>query len=199
MAQQMAIDPIQLRLDRYRALLQVSVSIALNRLLPDLIRDLSVRLRDAVQFDYINLMLHDPERDVLRVQALETPLQSIVPVGFEMSVDDSPAGEVWKTQRPFIVDNVDAEHRYPQLFQILRERNIKAYCSLPLTSPVRRLGTLSFGSLNRNAYPQEDIEFLQQVARQVAVAVDNALHYQDAQTYQRDLGKERDRLRLLLQ
>src|SRR5206468_10039389 len=103
------------------------------------------------------------------------------------------------TQRPFIVDNVDAEHRYAELFQILRERDIKAYCSLPLTSPVRRLGTLSFGSLNRDAYPREDVEFLQQVARQVAVAVDNALHYQDSQKFQADLSKQRDRLRLLLQ
>src|SRR5262249_52730488 len=84
-------------------------------------------------------------------------------------------------------------------FGILRERQVQAYCSLPLTSPVRRLGTLSFGSINRDAYPREDVEVLQQVARQVAVALDNAQHYEAAQTYQRDLSKERDRLRLLLQ
>jgi len=197
--QQAALDPIQLRLDRYRALLQVSESIAVNRLLPDLIRDLSLRLRDVVQFDYVNLMLHDAERNVMRVQVLETPLEPLVPVGFEMAVDGSPAGEVLKTQRPFIVDNIDYEARYPELFKILRGHEIKAFCSLPLTSPVRRLGTLSFGSLQRNAYPREDVEFLQQVARQVAVAVDNALHYQDSQKYQSDLSTERDRLRLLLQ
>lgn len=195
---QLAVDPIQLRLDQYRALLQVSESIAVNRGLPDLIRDLSVRLKDAVEFDYINLILHDPQRNVLRVQILETPLQTSITAGFEMKINDSPAGEVWTTQEPLIADDLDSEVRYGGIFRILRDHGLKSYCSLPLTSPVRRLGALSFGSLKRSAYPREDVEFLQQVARQVAVAVDNALHYKDARTYQGELSKERDRLQLLL-
>src|SRR5262245_20152265 len=108
-----ALDPIQLRLDQYRALLQVSESIAVNRHMPDLIRDLSVRLSDVVHFDYINLILHDPQRNVLRVQILETPLPTSITTGFEMNVDGSPAGEVWKTQEPFISDDLDREIRYP--------------------------------------------------------------------------------------
>ena len=76
-----------------------------------------------------------------------------------MGVDESPAGEAWKTQEPFIAPDVDRDNRYPPLFQILRDHNVKSYCSLPLTSPVRRLGALSFGSLNRDAYSRENVEF----------------------------------------
>src|SRR5678815_1369358 len=198
MTEQGVVDPIQLRLEQYRALLQVSESIALNRHLPDLIRDLSVRLQEAVQFDYIGLLLYDPLRNVLRVQAMETPIQTHIAAGYEMGVDESPAGEAWKTQLPFIAPDVDRDGRYPPLFKIIGDLNIKSYCTLPLTSPVRRLGTLSFGSLQRDAYSRENVEFLQLVARQVAVAVDNALHYKDEQTYQTELRKERDRLQLLL-
>ena len=176
MAQQGVVDPSQLRLEQYRALLQVSESIAVNRHLPDLIRDLSLRLQEAVQFDYIGLLLHDPLRNVLRVQAMETPIPTPFAAGFEMGVDESPAGEAWKRQEPFIAPDVGRDNRYPPLFNILRDLNVKSYCSLPLTSPVRRLGALSFCSLNRDAYPRENVEFLQLVARQVAVAVDNALH-----------------------
>jgi formate hydrogenlyase transcriptional activator len=42
------------------------------------------------------------------------------------------------------------------------------------------------------------VEFLQLVARQVAVAVDNALNHQAAQALQHQLEQERDRLKLLL-
>jgi formate hydrogenlyase transcriptional activator len=199
MAPQQTVDPIQLRLDQYRALLQVSESIAVNRHLPDLIRDLYVRLADVVQFDYINLILYDPERGVLRVQIFETPLPTSIKTGFEMRVDESPAGEAWTTQEPVISGDLGTEERYPEIFQILRDHELKSYCALPLTSPVRRIGALSFGSLQRNAYRQEDVEFLQLVARQVAVAVDNALHYKDARTLQGELSRERDRLRMLLQ
>ena len=101
MSQPGVVDPIQLRLEQYRALLQVSESIAVNRHLPDLISDLSVRLQEAVQFDYIGLLLYDPLRNVLRVQAMETPIPTSIAAGFEMNVDESPAGEAWKTQEPF--------------------------------------------------------------------------------------------------
>lgn len=197
MAQQSLAESHQLRLEQYRALLQVSEAIAVNRHLPDLIRDLSVRLQEAVQFDYISLILHDPLRNVLRLQVMETPIQMSVPSGFAMGIDESPAGEAWKTQEPYVAD-VDTDHRYPELLQRLRDLNLRSYCTLPLTSPVRRLGALSFGSLHRDAYSRENVEFLQLVARQVAVAVDNALHYKDAQTYQTERRKERDRLQLLL-
>ncbi|HET9218761.1 MAG TPA: sigma 54-interacting transcriptional regulator [Terriglobia bacterium] len=198
MAKHGVVDPGQLRLEQYRALLQVSESIAVNRHLPELIRDLSVRLQEAVQFDYIGLLLHDPLRNVLRVQTMETPIQLPIAAGFEMGVDESPAGEAWKSQQPFISPDLESDGRYRPLFQILKDLGVKSYCSLPLTSPVRRLGALSFCSLHRDAYSREHVDFLQLVARQVAVAVDNALHYKDAQTYQTELRKERDRLQLLL-
>src|SRR5688572_33180343 len=106
MAQHGVVDPSQLRLDQYRAPLQVSEAIAVNRHLPELIRDLSQRLQEAVQFDYISLLLHDPQRDVLRLQIIETPLETTITTGFEMHVDESPAGEAWKTQEPFIAADV---------------------------------------------------------------------------------------------
>jgi formate hydrogenlyase transcriptional activator len=61
------------------------------------------------------------------------------------------------------------------------------------------LGGLSFGSLQKDAYSAEDIEFMQQVARQVAVAVDNALNHEAARAYEDQLKRERDRLSALLE
>jgi formate hydrogenlyase transcriptional activator len=195
---QIESDSTERRLSQYRALLEVSESISTNRDLPDLIRDLSTRLKAAIQFDYIGLMLHDPARNVLRVCVFETPTHKDGIEGFELGIDECPAGHVVKTQTPWIVDDVDVDTRYPAVLELLREEGIRGYCSLPLTSPVRRLGALSFGSRQPRAYLAEDVEFLRQVARQVAVAVDNALHRQDAQKYRHELIEERDRLQLLL-
>ena len=70
---------------------------------------------------------------------------------------------------------------------------------LPLFTAQRDIGGLHFGSLQKDAYSPEDIEFMQQVARQVAVAVDNALNYESARAYEEQLARERDRLRALLE
>ena len=50
-----------------------------------------------------------------------------------------------------------------------------------------------------DAYSEIDVIFLQQVARQVAVALDNALNFEQVQSVQQQLTEERDRLRLLLE
>src|SRR5207302_1955741 len=61
------------------------------------------------------------------------------------------------------------------------------------------IGGLHFGSLQKDCYSPEDIEFMQQVARQVSVAVENALNYESARAYEEQLSRERDRLRALLE
>src|SRR5207253_1915095 len=67
------------------------------------------------------------------------------------------------------------------------------------TSPLRRLGALHFASHEGDAFGEADVAFLQELSRQVALAVDNTLHHEAAQRAQEGLAHERDRLRLLLE
>ncbi len=76
---------------------------------------------------------------------------------------------------------------------------MRSVCVLPLTSPLRRLGGLSFASRDVNAFGETDVGFLREFTSQIAVAVDNTLHHEDMGRAQRDLERERDRLRLLLE
>ena len=94
--------------------------------------------------------------------------------------------------------DVAVESRFPRLTSLLRENDVQSYCVVPLTTALRRLGTMGFGSLQRKGYPKTDFDFMQQVAKQVAVAVDNALNFEQAQSVQKQLKEEHDRLRLLL-
>ena len=43
------------------------------------------------------------------------------------------------------------------------------------------------------------MDFMRQIAAQVAVAVDNTLNFEKAEKYQRQLARERDRLQVLLE
>src|SRR3989475_4050328 len=83
--------------------------------------------------------------------------------------------------------------------QWLSDRGIHSLCVVPVTTALRKVGALAFGSKVEAAYSEMDVIFLQQVARQVAVAVDNALNFEQAQSVQQQLKEERDRLSLLLE
>jgi formate hydrogenlyase transcriptional activator len=185
--------------DRLRLLLEVSESIASHRDLEELFRDLAQRLPQIVPFDYINAVLHEPARDVMRLWLLVTATPSTISPGLELSIDESPGGLVWKTQQPLTVNDVTQEQRFPKLTAMLHENGIQSFGVVPLTTAQRRLGAMGFGSYKQRTYEETEINFMQQVANQVAVAVDNVLHAASAQSAQQQLKYERDRLRLVLE
>src|SRR5438105_10942568 len=193
-------SPCETLAEQYQALLEVSEAIAVHRDLPSLFHDLVQRLHHVVNFEYMRLLLHDPERDVMRLHTLETPEQKCDALGCqELPVDESPGGWVWQHQQPLLVSDVEKETRFPRVTEVMRQQGVKSYCVVPLTTAQRRLGALGFGSLQEATYDGSDLEFLQQVAKQVAVAMDNALNSQSVQSHQQDLARERDHLRLLLE
>ena len=185
--------------DRLRLLLEVTESIASHRDLGELLQDLAQRLPSIVPFDYINVVLHEPTRNVMRLWLLVASVPSTISPGLEMPVEESPGGWVWTHQQPLTVNDLAQEHRFPKLMSILRENGVNSFCAVPLTTAQRRLGAMGFGSLQLRTYQDADLQFMQQVAKQVAVAIDNAFNSEAAIAYQRQLAHERDRQRLLLE
>jgi formate hydrogenlyase transcriptional activator len=184
---------------QHRALLDVSEAISQHRDLGDLFHELAERLHRVVDFEYLNLILHDPARNVMRLHILESQMPRNTRLGTEFQVGQTPSGWVWETQQPFILDDFEEETPFAARLQTLRENGVKSICSLPLTTAQRRLGVMGFGRTTTHKHTEDEIEFLQQVARLVAVAVDNVLNFESAQAYQRQLARERDRLRVMLE
>ncbi len=188
--------------DQYRALLDVSESISLNRDLPSLFEDLAKRLHRVVRFDYLNLVLHVPERNTMRLRVLTSSLSSSMgeaPAAVETPVEETPSGLVWQTQQPLVIHDIEQETRYPAIMQLMREHGVRSCCVLPLTTAQRRLGAMGLGGAEPAEFASADLEFLGQIARQVAVAVENVLNYETAQCYQQQVARERDRLQVVLE
>jgi formate hydrogenlyase transcriptional activator len=185
--------------EQYRALLEISESIATHRDLPALFHAIAQRLHRLVTFDFIGLTLPDVNRDIVRLHVLESSIPTEVKEGFEFSIEEPTHQVVWEQQKALVVTDLEFDTRFPRSVDLLRKVGIRSFCLLPLTTAHRRVGALGFGSVRKGAYDEADLEFLRQVAAQVAVAVDNALNFQDAQVYQEQLSRERDRLRLLLE
>ena len=180
------------------ALLEVSEAIAQQRDLRALFHDLAARLHSVVEFDFLTLILHDPVRNVMRLHVLEMdhPIDGATPVGKDYPVDGHPSGWVWQKQEAFVVNDTHEETRYPEYLAILREKGVRAFALVPLTTAQRRVGAMGFGRMVPDAILE--LQFMQRVASQVAVAVDNALNVESSQAYQKQLAQERDRLRVLL-
>jgi formate hydrogenlyase transcriptional activator len=191
------IQPLDHSRRQLEALLEVSEAIAQQRDLPALFHELSERLHWVVEFDFLTLVLHDPIRNVMRLHILETRVPTDKVAGKESPIEGHPAGWVWQSQQPLVVSDEDT--RYPVFLQMLRQAGVHSLAMVPLTTAQRRLGAMGFGTLLPQKITDTELTFMQRVASQVAVAVDNALNLETSQAFQAQLAEERDSLRVLLE
>ncbi len=192
-------SPLAQPVRQFEALLEVSETIAQQRDLKLLFHELSNRLHAVLQFDFLGLILHDPARGTMRLHILETkdPLPEEGPE--EMPVANSPSGWVFENQELFLTQDTSKDARYPHFMKKLQAVGVHSTAILPLTTAHHRLGTMVFGRFVPEGISETEIQFMRRVAAQVAVAVDNALNFEAAEAYQKQLARERDRLQVLLE
>ncbi|MBA5873877.1 MAG: GAF domain-containing protein [Nitrospira sp. CR1.2] len=181
--------------DHGAALLQVAEEIAAHHDLPSLFQGLAQCLPVVAPFDFVGLVLHDAAKHVMKVHVLETAEARRVTRrldGLEIPMKDSASAWVYEQQQPILIPSLAEETRFHVGMDALRGIGVQSVCFFPLTTAMRRLGAIGFGSVKPFAFDEGSVTFLHQVAKLVAVAVDNVLHHQD-------LARDRDRLRLLLE
>jgi formate hydrogenlyase transcriptional activator len=177
-------------LQRYEALLEMADLVVHHHSLPELFVAMAERLRQVIAAEAANFSLYDPIKNMMHLYAWDGSDLLTAPV--EVPVEESPSGWAWQNQQPLVVDDLTAESRYLPVLLALREKGLRSYCWLPLTTAQKRLGTLGLGSSQTNAYGVKDMRLLPRVAKLVAVAVENALTREA-------LVREKERLHMLLE
>ncbi len=158
--------------ERLELLLDLTNRVVSTLNLRDLLRVIAANLRRVTQSDGVGVELPDPRDGTLRIYALDfAGGDDVVHEGFETTADLTSA-QVFRTGEPMLGGAREVANN-----PVAGELGIRSFCHLPLTSRDRVLGVLSVGSLRENAFSQDDFTFLTQVARQVAIAVDNAVAY----------------------
>jgi formate hydrogenlyase transcriptional activator len=173
--------------ERLELLLDLTTRVVSTLDLRDLLRVIAANLRHVMQSDGVSIVLPDAEDGRLRIYALDFPgSNDVIREGLEPSSADSKVAQVFRTGEPILAGAQELAH-YP----LTRELGIKSACHLPLTSRNRVLGVLTVGSLRENAFSQDDAAFLTQFARQVAIAVDNAVAYGQISDLKDQLAQEK--------
>src|SRR5712692_10854482 len=81
----------------------------------------------------------------------------------------------------------DLHNLHEPLAKIMYEAGIRSVCSVPLIAGNQVWGALNPSSMNENAFGPAEVEYLQQVANQIAAALQNAHAY-------REIAQLKDRL-----
>jgi formate hydrogenlyase transcriptional activator len=185
---------------RYETLRQVSGVIATQADLNGVLESLARFLPAVVSFEFLGVVLQDPEHRLFRLHAFGGTLAGSKEIETDITdADPATTAMLMDEQKPIILNDVEKETGYADIVRRARQYGVRSLGLFPFTSPRRRLGLLAFGSTRQKDYDAEDLKLMSTVTAHVAVAVENALNFEAARSYQQLLARERDRLRLLLE
>jgi len=186
---------LQAAADRARTLLTINNAVVLNLSRDALFQAITTALRPVIQFDRSTIFLYDEQKKVLRLVSAESgvPTDAFVP-GMELALDRSHAGWTFVHQRPFYNPDLATERTYPGEDTLFQE-GFRSLIVLPLIVRGKSIGTLNLGSLHPMRYGEAEAELLQEVANQLALAVENMREYEEIGRLKAQLERENVYLR----
>jgi len=168
-------EELQQERDRLKLLLDVTNGVVSNLDLRDVLRAITATIRRVMQCDVVSVDLPDADSSQLQIYALDFPeSKGYLKEESVMPIDGTPPGQVFLTGKTWVLDVDDGT---PPKDCVIFKEGIKSGILLPMIARNRVLGVLGLGSRQGHAFSQDQIDFVAQVANQVAIAVDNALAY----------------------
>jgi formate hydrogenlyase transcriptional activator len=176
---------LQHKNERLRLLLELNNTLVSNLQLRDLLKALSANIRSVMQCDGVGVVLPDSEGKQLRFAAFDFPkMTGKVHEGKLVPADgDSQIARVFRTG-----EMVSATE---DLDPMIKAEGVQSLCHIPLISRNRTLGVLGLARLDPIAFSARDLDFLKLVANQVAIAVENALAYDEIAELKDRLAQEK--------
>jgi formate hydrogenlyase transcriptional activator len=187
-----ASEELQTKNERLQLLLDVTNQFVSNLELRDLLRAISQGVRRVMQSDYTGLSLPEADGQHLRLYALDFPGgKGFLHEELVYSIDGSPSGTAFRTMKPLTLRSPLPDWLNYPIVQIALREDLKSFCFLPLISRNRAIGVLVLGRLHDDAFTEDEIHFLEQIANQIAFAVENALAYREIRDLKDQLSKEK--------
>jgi formate hydrogenlyase transcriptional activator len=176
--------------DRLRLLLEITSSVTSRLDLRQVVEALSTNLFKTMQCDVSALLLPDSESGELRVNNLYNPdARGPFREGSMVPMNGSISGQVLREGKSIRIDSFEQVCGDPEIYgnpngQLLYkhviEEGLSVGCYLPLVSRDRVVGVLMLSRRSNHPFEQDDVVLLEQVARQIAIAVENTLEYEKA-------------------
>jgi formate hydrogenlyase transcriptional activator len=135
---------------------------------------ISAYLRRVLRQEYAALAVHDEESGQLEPLATDFPLRKGPTVDTEINGAKSPGARALRERSPLIFTK-DEMRGFPAgaADQLLAE-GLQSLCCVPLLRHKGPMGVLMLGSTRADAFRNDDLTLLNQVAAQLAIAIENA-------------------------
>lgn len=178
----------------YRALLAVTNVLNSQRDTDSLWRAITEHIKQVVPWERAGVTLYGPESDSFRFYAVETSMSTrVLQRDAVIPRVGSAVGWVYEHRRIHVRPDLKRERLFLEDDYYLQE-GLGRMINLPLLAGEQCLGTLNIGSVQTGDPTAEDLEFLGQVAAQIALAIDHVQSYEQINRLREELARENEYL-----
>jgi formate hydrogenlyase transcriptional activator len=174
-------------------LLELNNAVVSNLELRDLLRAMSSSVRKIMKTDGAGVALPDAENNHLRIYALDLPVNRTATREGHLIPLDPPIApvRVFRNGKPEVVTRSPDDFTWCDFPESAVADGVCSMCFLPLISRGRTLGILMLARHEPAAFTPDDVDFLMQIANQLAIAVENALGYHEIAELKDKLAREK--------
>ncbi|MHB8502137.1 MAG: sigma 54-interacting transcriptional regulator [Candidatus Acidiferrales bacterium] len=178
--------------DRLQVLLEVNNVLVSSRELPELFRGIVTSLERVIHHDYTSLALLEAGSGLLKIHALDfSGRPGLFNQEITVPLDTSPSGLCFTSGQPLLARGAEIDRFSNEIIRGLRAEGVQTICCVPLITRGRTFGTLNLASRREDAFSPQDLDLLQQVAAQIAIAVENALAFKQIDALKDKLAEEK--------
>jgi formate hydrogenlyase transcriptional activator len=178
-------------MERLQTLLDVSGIIASNWNLQETFPQVSASIRRVLNHEYAGFEIHDPSSGLLVRQAEDFPMGRGSISTMPISPNNSPGGMAFRKRTSLIFSKEELLGFETEITKNFLSEGMQTLCCVPLSRPKGALGVLVLGSTRPEAFQQEDLALLNQVATQLAIAIENHRAAAEIETLRQRLAEEK--------
>ncbi len=179
-------------IEKYQTIVEISEAVVGHTEREKVFTALATTLRERFPVDCTAITMYIPERDAFETIAIE-PFSSAVDLysGFEFPAEGSHSGWVYHHVEAVLAEDIAAKQRFP-MDSVFVEQGLRSYAVLPLINQHGKpIGTFNVGSQRPGRYGEVDLEFLELVANQLALALDSIVAHETLTEREEQLRSER--------
>jgi len=184
-------EELQRQNDRLQLLLNLTTRITSSLDLREVLRAIAANIREVMHADGVAVSLPDTASRKSRVFALDFPHSKGVIKEELFFTPSTAAQKAMDTLKPVVIDAREPEEFVSGTTDIAVAEGIKALCLIPLVNRGRVLGILGISRTTETPFRPEDVDFLGRASGQIAVAIENALAYQEISELKDKLAQEK--------
>jgi two-component system NtrC family sensor kinase len=134
-------------------------------------------IRKHIAYDRGSILLYNEKDKNLLIYALDTSMKTTLKRGVRAPLDGISAGWVIKNNQPWVNHDLAAEVKFPLDRKLLNE-GIRSTISVPLVQD-KVLGVFNLDSTAPYKYSDSDLKILLSVSKHIAIALENALLFEE--------------------